>query len=231
MAKRPTTRRQERQIRRVRNIVIALVVAVALGVIGYGTYYSAGVTVGEYRPGTHYQVIDDARGRRPGEPVVVREFFSYACPHCRNFEPLLNDWQQHLPKDVVLERTPVAYSTEWSLLARAFYTLKELHALDPNHQRIFEAIHDQGRQFPTPESLADFVDGYGVSKDEFLRTFQSASVDERMREAARDQQALGITSVPTLVVDDKYRVDMEVGRKVALDVVDHLIAQEQSQDG
>lgn len=158
---------------------------------------------------------------------MVREFFSYACPHCRNFEPLLNDWLQHLPKGVVFERTPVAYSAEWTLLARTYYTLKELHALEPNHERIFRAIHDRGRQFPTAESMAEFVNGYGVSKEEFLRIYQSPSVDERMREAARDQEALGITSVPTLVVDDKYRVTMDVGRKVALDVVDQLIAKEQ----
>jgi hypothetical protein len=33
-------------------------------------------------------------------------------------------------------------------------------------------------------------------------------------------------SVPTLVVDDRYRVSMDVGRKTALAVVDHLIASE-----
>jgi len=37
--------------------------------------------------------------------------------------------------------------------------------------------------------------------------------------------------IPTLVVDDKYRVGMDVGRKVALDVVDHIIAMERGEGG
>lgn len=221
-------RRQNRQVARLRNAIIALVVVVVIVVIGYGTLYSTGVTEGGYQAGTHYQVIDNARGRRPGEAVEVREFFSYACPHCRNFEPLLQEWRSGLPKGVTFVRTPVAYSPLWSLLARTYFTLDAVHALDPNHERIFRAIHDQGKQFLSAEMMADFVDGYGVSREEFLRSFDSPAVTERMREADRDQRAMGITSVPTLVVDDKYRVGMEVGRKVALDVVNHLIAQEQS---
>ena len=50
----------------------------------------------------------------------------------------------------------------------------------------------------------------------------------RMRQAEQAQRALQISGVPTLVVDDKYRIGMEVGRRTALDVVDHLIAQELS---
>jgi predicted DsbA family dithiol-disulfide isomerase len=52
-----------------------------------------------------------------------------------------------------------------------------------------------------------------------------------MRQAEMDQRDLRISGVPTLVVDDKYRIGMEVGRRTALDVVDHLIAEERSAGG
>jgi len=97
-----------------------------------------------------------------------------------------------------------------------------------NHERLFGAIHDSGRQFLSAEMVADFVDGNGVSREAFLSTFDSPAVRSRMRQAEADQRQMGITSVPTLVVDGKYRIGMEVGRKTALDVVDHLIAQERS---
>lgn len=218
-------RKQDRQVTRVRNAIIAFAVVVVVVVVGYGMLYSTGLTEGEYRAGTHYEVIDGARGRRPGEPVLVREFFSYGCIHCRNFDPLLKDWLETLPDGVVFERSPVAFSAPWALLARAYITLDELDALDPNHDRLFRAIHDTGRQFLSAEALADFMDGYGVTRQQFLETFDSPTVRARVRQAERDQRDMGIASVPTLVVNDRYRVNMNVGRKQALDVVDHLVAQ------
>jgi protein dithiol oxidoreductase (disulfide-forming) len=218
------TKQQDRKVARVRNAIIAFVAAVAVLVIGYGMIYSTGLTEGDYRAGTHYEVIDDARGRRPGQPILVREFFSYGCVHCRNFDPLVEAWKAELPEGVEFERTPVAFSPVWALLARSYLTLEELDALDANHDRLFRAIHDTGRQFLSPEMVADFVDGYGVSREEFLRTFESPAVRARMRQAEQDQRDLQVSGVPMLVVDDKYRVGMEVGRARSLDVVDHLIA-------
>ena len=231
MAKPKPSKRTERQIARIRTTVIVFAVAVVVLVIGYGILYSTGITEGEYRAGTHYEIIEDARGRRPGQPILVREFFSYGCIHCRNFDPLVEDWKRKLPDGVEFERTPVAFSPMWALLARTYLTLDELDALEANHDRLFRAIHDSGRQFLSPEMVADFVAGYGVTRDEFLRTFESPSVRARMRRAEQDQRALGISGVPMLVVDDKYRVGMEVGRRTSLAVVDYLIAQELSSGG
>lgn len=220
--------RKERHVIRIRNTIIGVVAAIVVIVIGYGLVYSTGVTEGEYQAGTHYDVIEDARGRRPGEPIEVREFFSYACIHCRNFDPMIEDWQARKPDGVEFRRVPVTFSPVWALLARTYLALDELGALERNHERLFSAIHDQGRQFLSAEMVADYVDGYGVSREAFLRAFDSTAVRSRFRQAERDQRELGIASVPTLVVDDKYRIGMEVGRRAALDVLDHIIAMEQA---
>src|SRR5690606_32629268 len=116
MAKKKRAARTERQVARIRNGIIAFVVALVVLIIGYGLVYTTGITEGEYREGTHYPVLEDARGRRPGEPILVREFFSYGCVHCRNFDPMLEDWKGRLPEDVEFERTPVAFSPVWALL-------------------------------------------------------------------------------------------------------------------
>ena len=231
MARRKPSKRSDRQVARVRNAIIGFVAVVVVLVIGYGILYSTGLTEGEYRAGTHYEVIEQARGRRPGEPIRVREFFSYGCIHCRNFDPLIEEWKRNLPEGVEFERAPVAFSPVWALLARTYLTLDELDALEANHDRLFRVIHDQGRQFLSPEMVADFVHGYGVSREDFLRTFESPTVRARLRSAEEDQRMLGITGVPMLVVDDKYRVGMEVGRRTSLDVVDHLVARELSSEG
>lgn len=222
--------RKDRQVIRLRNTIIGVVVAVVVLVLGYGTLYSTGVAEGEYAAGTHYEIIEDARGRRPGAPIVVQEFFSYGCIHCRNFDPMIEAWQSTLPDGAEFRRTPVAFSPVWTLLARTYFTLDEAGALEDNHERLFRAIHDNGRQFLSAEMVADFVTGHGITREEFLREFDSPAVRTRLRNAELAQRELGIASVPTLVVAEKYRVGMEVGRKTALDVVDHLIALEREQE-
>jgi protein dithiol oxidoreductase (disulfide-forming) len=226
MAKRKTNPRSDRQVARVRNTIIALVGAVVVVVIGYGILYSTGAGEGEYRAGTHYELIDGAPPRRPGEPVRVKEFFSYGCVHCRNFDPLIEAWKSTLPEGATFERVPVAFSPVWVLLAQTYFTLDALGILERNHDRLFRAIHDNGRQFLTPESMADFIDGNGASREEFLRTFNGTDVRRRVRDADLEQRDLQIAAVPTLTVAGRYRIGMDVGRKQALAVADHLIAQE-----
>jgi protein dithiol oxidoreductase (disulfide-forming) len=199
---------------------------VVLLVIGYGIVYTTGVTQGEFQAGTHYEIIEGAATRRPGEPVRVQEFFSYGCVHCRNFDPMIERWKQTLPDGVVFERTPVAFSPAWTLLAQTFYALDEVGALEQNHDRLFRAIHDSGRQFLTTDAMADFVAGQGVSREQFLQALGSASVRRKVGDAEMQQREMRISSVPTLVVAGRYRIGMDVGRKTSLDVADHLIEQE-----
>jgi protein dithiol oxidoreductase (disulfide-forming) len=221
-----TRKKQDLKVTRVRNAIIAGVALVVLLVIGYGIVYTTGVTQGEFQAGTHYEVIEGAPPRRPGEPVRVQEFFSYGCVHCRNFDPMIERWKQTLPEGVVFERTPVAFSPAWTLLAQTYYALDEVGALEQNHDRLFRAIHDSGRQFLTTDAMADFVAGQGVSREQFLQALGSASVRRKVGDAEMQQREMRISSVPTLVVAGRYRIGMDVGRKTSLDVADHLIEQE-----
>jgi len=212
----------------VRNLIIGGVVVVAVLVIGYGLLYSSGVTQGEFVEGEHYQVLEDAERRRPGAPILVQEFFSYGCVHCRNFDPLIHEWLQTLPEGVQYERVPVAFSPDWALLGQTYYALEDLGILEQNHERIFSRIHDRRDLFDSVDDVAAFVDGHGATAEAFRAAMTSPDVRRQMREADSAQRRIGLTAVPTLVVDGTYVVTMDVGRKVALEVVDYLIEKEQS---
>lgn len=223
-------RNRDRQALRVRNTIIAFVALVAILVISYGTLYSSGVTEsGEFVAGEHYRVIEDPPRRRPGEPVTVTEFFAYNCIHCWNFDPMVEDWSAKLPEGIRLERSPVAYSSPiQNLLARSYLALEQLDALEANHERIFRAIHENGRQFLSADMMADFIDGNGTSRQAFLDAYNSAEVQRALRSAENAQVQFDIRSTPTLVVADRYVVNMNYGRKLALDIADHLLEQELS---
>ncbi len=216
--------REARKVKRVRNGIIGAAVVVVVAVLGYGLLYSTGVTEsGEFVAGEHYRIIEDARRRRPGAPIVVTEFFSYACVHCRNLQPLIEDWRRDLPDDVRFERSPVSFNASWAILAQAYAALEQLGAVDANHERIFRAIHDNGRQFPTSEQLADFVDGRGTDRQAFLDAYNSGAVRRKVAAENARQRRFAIASTPTLVVAGRYAVGVDVSRRQALDTVDYLI--------
>ena len=215
------------RIKTIRLGVVIFLAAVAGLLAIYGTLYSTGITEGEFTEGEHYSRIDAGVRHRPGDPVEVVEFFSYGCIHCKNFDPLIEDWQADQSDEVVsFRRQPVAFSPTWAILAQTFFALQELGIEEENHERLFKAIHDQGRQFLSVEMIADFVDGHGATRDEFLRAFNSPKVRRAASEFESIQSRYDVQGVPMIAVAGKYMVKMDVGRKLALDVVDHLVALE-----
>ena len=220
-------RAKERNVNRVRNAILGFAAVVAAVVLGYGLLYGSGATdSGEIVEGEHYRLIGDPLRRRPGDPIVVTEFFSYGCIHCRNLEPLISDWQRSLPEDVGLERAPVSFNATWALLAQAYIALDVTGGLEANHERIFRAIHDNGRQFLSVDDIADFVAGRGVERQAFLDAFNSPEVRRRQAESNVLSRRFEIAVTPTLVVAGRYAVTMDAGRRLALRTVDRLIERE-----
>ena len=225
----------DQKVRRVRNgIIIAFALLVGV-VVGYGVLYSTGVTdtlsADGYSEGDHYDLIEGAQPRRPGSTVVVEEYFSYACIHCKNFDPLIKQFQPTLPEGSRLDQVPVTFNPSWALLARAHLALAELGALDAHQERLFNAIHSSGRQFNSAEQIADFVDGKGgVTKARFMEAYDSSTVRRKLSRIDASGRTLGITSVPSLVVDGRYRINMDIGRKQSLTVARFLVDKIQTEE-
>lgn len=221
------TKKKSSNVALIRGLIIGGVALIALLVIGYGLIYTTGATQGEFVAGEHYEVIETAERRRPGANVEVVEFFSYACVHCKNFDPLIHEWLQTKPDNVEFRRVPVTFSPQWVLLAQTYYTLVALDILDQNHDRIFRRIHNTRRMFASPDEVAEFIDGNGASAAQFMEAWNGPEVRQLLRAGEAAQREVVVAAVPALAVNGAYLVSMDVGRKVALEVVDHLIALEQ----
>lgn len=188
-----------------RGIGVAAVVVV-VGIVAIGFFYQGDV-------GEPYRTLD-----RPDGTGAVRvvEYFSYACPHCRSWDRDMVDWAETLPEGVVFERVHVAYSETDRTLARAHLALKRNDALQANHERIFNAIHDRQRRLGTAAALADFVQGHGIDRETFLTAMRSPAVVRQVAAGERAFAALGLGGVPALVVDGKHVVNMNLGRRGTL---------------
>jgi len=224
-------KKKDSKVTMLRNGILGVVALIAIAILGYGTYISTGLDEGEIAEGKDYRLVDNPRPTRPGAPIEVVEFFSYACVHCKTFDPVIESWAQEQADDVEFRRTPATFSPPYALLSQTYFTFEQADVLEQHHTRLFRAIHDSGRQFLRPEDVADWVDGRGISADEFLRVFKSPDVRQAMREADRDQLAYQISATPQLVVAGKYVVGMNGGQRRALDVVNYLIDQERRPAG
>lgn len=183
-----------------------------------------------FTEGVHYQPVRQPLPASPPGKIEVIEMFWYGCPHCYHFEPLLEKWIEEKPDNVVFTRTPAVFRDSWLLHAQAFYTAKALGVLGKAHRPLFDAIHLKNRQLNTKEALAEFFVSLGIPKEDFLQTFESFAVEGKLQQAVVMTRNSGITGVPAMIVNGKYRTDagMAGSFEDMLKVVDYLIAKESS---
>ena len=162
----------------------------------------------EYVEGTHYARLAVPVATQDPAKVEVVEVFSYACIHCKNFDPWIDRWQAAQSDDVNFRRIPAVFNESWEILARAFYAAEVLGVAEKVHTPLFEAIHDRGIDVRNPSLLAAlFEDAAGVPQAQFEQVYNSMALNARIANAHGLGLSYGVSGVPTLIVDGKYRVD------------------------
>jgi len=164
----------------------------------------------------------------PGKIEVI-EFFWYGCPHCYAFEPTINPWAEKLPSDVNFVRIPAIFGGPWNAHGQMFLTLEAMGVENRVHKAVFEEVQ-KTHKMTQPEEMADFLATQGVDKQKFLDTFNSFAIKGQMKKAKDLAEQYGISGVPTMIVNGKYRFDLGTagGPEAALNVADQLIAKERA---
>jgi thiol:disulfide interchange protein DsbA len=176
-------------------------------------------------------------GGQPFEPtngrIEVAEVFSYTCPHCAQFEPLVLAWRARQPADVKF--TPVAglFGGNPEPFAKAFYAAESLGLRPKTHEALFRAIHiDRSLQMQgaTPQTIAAFYGTLGADPAQFASTMSSFAVDAKVKRANQFIIQSGVEGSPSVVVNGKYRV---TGKTLedTLRITTHLVAKERAAQG
>ena len=178
------------------------------------------------REGIDYSVLASPQPTERGK-IEVTEFFSYMCPHCAHFEPVLEPWIKTLPKDVAFERIPVIFRPQWEAPARLYYALDEMNAVSRLHQAVFDAIHVEGSNLTTDAGVMDWATRKGLDTRKFSDIYHSFATQSKVQRAKQATAAYRIDAVPSIVVAGKYRAPTESftgSHEDLLKVVNALIA-------
>jgi len=199
-----------------------------LGVSLFALLFLAQANAQSYEEGRHYVALDVPVRTASETGVEVAEVFWYGCPHCYSFKPIIESWAKTAPDYVNYVKIPAALGASWEPHAKAFYALEAMGELDKVHDALFDALAGERRPLNSGEALADFVAGYGVDGEVFLKNYNSFGVNARMQQAQSKIRGARVTGTPTMLVAGKYRVTatMAGSHEAVLDVVDYLVEQE-----
>jgi thiol:disulfide interchange protein DsbA len=186
--------------------------------------------------GTHYDVITPAqRTTVAAGKVEVMEVFSFGCPACNRFQPVIEALQRNLPANAQMVFLPASFqpAEDWVVFQRAFFAAQALGIEARTHQAIYDAIWETGelqtidsdtRRMRNPlPSIEDVARAYerltGVKAGVFLATANSPAVDAKMKAADAQITAMQVPGTPGIVVNGRYRINMD-----ALQDLDGLIS-------
>jgi thiol:disulfide interchange protein DsbA len=199
------------------------------------TIFALGAALTVARPslaqtaGKDYTPISPAQPTDDAAKVEVLEFFSYGCPHCADFNPLVTAWAAKLPADVVFKK---GADHLWACRLGE-HCQAVLHA--GNHRRsgrleadVFRPIHGEKINLFEAGALTEWVVKKGVDQKKFTDTFKSFGVMSKVKRGDQMAQAFKIQGVPALAVDGKFMVG---GKDFAeqLAIADKLIVKARSE--
>jgi protein dithiol oxidoreductase (disulfide-forming) len=198
-----------------------------------------------FSEGTHFDVITPAqRTTVAAGKVEVLEVFSFGCPACNRYQPVIEALAQNLPVNAQLAYLPASFqpAEDWVVFQRAFFAAQALGIETRTHQAIFDAIWETGElqtidsdthriKNPLP-SIEDVAKCYerltGVKADVFLATARSPAVDAKMQAADAQVLAMRVPGTPCLVINGKYRINMDSlhGQEDLFDLVSYLVGKD-----
>jgi thiol:disulfide interchange protein DsbA len=158
----------------------------------------------QFDEGKHYKVLDLPHSGKP----LVTEFFSFYCPHCFDFESLIQQLKQELPSGAELQKNHVSFmgGNMGLNMSKAYATMVSLKVEDTLLPIMFDRIHVKRLPPKNAAELRQIFTDNGVNGDKFDAAFNGFAVDSMVRRFDQTFDDSGLTGVPSVVVNGKYQV-------------------------
>ena len=189
----------------------------------------------KYKEGQHYFRLMPTQPTVGGaDKIEVAESFMYSCPHCFTLEPYMLKWLETKDPGVRFVRIPAVFNRLAAMHAQTYYTAELLEKngmiadLAEFNNAAFIEYHNRGNRLTRIEAIQKLFERFNVSAEEFDKAWNSFPVNQKMRVGADLARRYGITSVPTIVVNGKYRTSAADagGYDELLELIDELTVRE-----
>ncbi|WP_162047476.1 thiol:disulfide interchange protein DsbA/DsbL [Vibrio taketomensis] len=162
----------------------------------------------KFTEGDYYKVLDLPLSTKP----VVNEYFSFFCPHCRSFEPIIRQLKTKLPEGVKLQKNHVSFmgGPMGESLSKAYATMIMLKIEDQMAPVLFNRIQTMRKAPKNDAELRQIFIDEGVDAKKFDATFNGFAVDSMVRRFDKQFNDSGLTGVPAVIVNNKYLVDAKL---------------------
>jgi thiol:disulfide interchange protein DsbA len=186
----------------------------------------ASATVAEKKT---YEEVNPPQATNTGDKIEVIEFFWYGCSHCYQFEPFVESWAKSKPDNVEFIKIPTVLNPQWTSHAKAYYAAELLGIEEKFTHEFFEALHKERKRIYSQKDIAEFAKNrLGVNADDFMDAMSSFAVETKIRRSKQLSKSYGLTGVPTVIVNGKYRTDAGLARGHAgvVRTIESLVAKE-----
>lgn len=179
----------------------------------------------QWREGEHFVVLNDSKV----ETKEVVEFFSFWCPHCYNFEPLVQQIKGKLADDVVFTKVHVNFMgfagpDTQDAATRAMLVGRAMKQEDKFNAAIFQHLHVQRGSIFNLDDLKQIFNANGVAPEDFAKRAASFGVESQLKKNnnAISEYRRYLKGVPNFIVNGKYQATFVRGM-TADDMVDLVV--------
>jgi thiol:disulfide interchange protein DsbA len=186
-----------------------------------------------YTEGEHYTKVSEEISKKP----EVREFFSFYCPHCMQFEPFMAKLKTSIPEEAKFEMNHVDFLRAASpkiqgMLSKAVVVAHKMGIEKKVIGAIFNYIQVQRAVFTSEKDIRNVFVLNGADGEKFDKLMKSFGVVSKAKAMKKQQEYFAkkgaLTGVPAVIVNGKYRVDAKgLDRnnfeQDYIDLVNHLL--------
>ncbi len=190
-------------MKRIFSLLLALMLAPAAWAVG-----------GPYQEGVQYEVMGQQGTAKP----ELKEFFSFYCPHCNAFEPVLHEIAQKLPAGTAFKKYHVDFMGQAPQPIQQnlseVMVLAKLKGKDESvNKALFKHIHTDKKRFGSTEEIKAVAVAAGLDAATFDKDIKSFAVQSQVRLMQKEQKTLSeakiMNSVPTLIVNGRYKLHVD----------------------
>lgn len=186
----------------------------ALFALVFALLLPAAANAANFEEGVHYQTISENKTEKP----EVKEFFSFYCPHCHAFEPIMGSLEKSLPEGTSLKKFHVDFMGQASKevqenLSQTMVLAKAKGKSAEVNKALFNHIHVKRQPFASLTDVKMVAVGAGLDAASFDKDVNSFSVKSQVKQMQKEQKTYSdarvLTGVPTIIVNGKYKINIE----------------------